>query len=242
MAKKTGKKTKNIKETNTIVTTAYNDDWQKKLKEKGRLALQERVYMALHRLFRDILHEPFKGDVLDVGAGDGSIVKVFNRHPGMKAKGVDISDGVNFETDKLPFKNNSFDIAIMYAVIEHLHDAGNILGEIRRVLRKKGKIIIITSNVDLSHLLICDRQFYNDPTHVHPYTPTSIEHLLRLYHFRKRFIGVWTIPKYSLLWKMPSLLQFYIGALLPFRGNVKYAPFFLKGKSKSMLCVFENGK
>ena len=226
----------------TIVTQAYNADWQKKIKDQGRFALQERVYDALSRLFKDVLHERFEGRILDVGAGDGSVTAVLNRHRGIRAQGIDISDGVNFETDPLPYRDSTFDIAIMYAVIEHLNNAGNIFSELRRVLKRGGKVIIITSNMDLSRRMVWDRNFYDDPTHVHPYNPTSMEHLLRLYQFRKRFLGVWMVPRYSLIWKLPMNLQFHIGALLPFRGMTKYVPFFLKGRSKSMMGVFENEK
>jgi len=226
----------------STVTEAYNADWQKKALEDGRLKSQERVYCALSMLFNEVLRVPLKGKVLDLGCGDGSLVKILNRKDGIIAAGIDIKDGVNFETDVLPYGENEFDIAIMYAVIEHLNNPSNILAELRRVTKKNGKIIVITSNFDLSHPMVCDKAFFDDPTHVHSYNPMSIQHLMRLYNFKKKFIGLWTVPKSSFIWKLPMQWQFYIGALLPFRGSAKYAPSFLKGKSKIMLCVFGNDK
>ncbi len=223
-----------------IVTQAYQKNWQKKILEKGRIESQERVYSTFSKLFIKILHTSFQGNILDLGCGDGALVKLLNMKKNIKAKGMDIDRGIDFETDKLPFENNEFDIIIMYSVLEHLHNPGNILTEIKRILKPKGKVIIITSNFDLANLITCDRAFYNDPTHVHPYNFISIEYLMKLYKLKKRFIGLWTVKKSVLLWKLPLKLQFYIGALLPFRGQTKFVPSFLKGKSKTMICVFDD--
>lgn len=224
----------------STLTKAYQKNWEKKLLEKGRSESQKRVYLTLSRLFDDIINEKFEGNILDLGCGDSALVNYLNTTENIMAKGIDINQGINFENDKLPFEKEEFDIIIMYSVIEHLHNPGNILNEIKRILKPKGKIIIITSNFDLEHFFICDKKFYNDPTHVQPYNYTSIELLMKIYNFRKRFIGLWTVNKSSIIWKLTPLIQFYIGALLPFSGQTKFMPSFLKGKSKSMLCVFEN--
>lgn len=224
------------------VTEAYNKEWQKKIKEEGRLQSQKRVLYAFSKLFYEILQVPFKGNIVDLGCGDGSLVEVLNRQADIYATGIDINHGVDFETDFLPYEDNKFDIAIMYSVIEHLYDPGKLLSELKRVLKEGGHMIIITANFDLANSLVCDRSFYNDPTHVHPYNPISLQHLMQCYHFQKKFIGLWTVPKSTLLWRLPMKLQFYIGALLPFSGTTKGVPSFLKGKSKTMLCVFENVK
>ncbi|MBU0667069.1 MAG: class I SAM-dependent methyltransferase [Nanoarchaeota archaeon] len=222
------------------VTKAYQKDWQKKIIEKGRIKSQNRVYNAFSLLFKEILKDYFKGRILDLGCGDGALVQLLNSKKNIEAKGIDINQGVNFETDKLPFRTDEYDIVIMYSVIEHIVDPGNILREVKRILKPHGKIIIITSNYDLTNLITCDRSFYNDPTHVHPYNFISIDYLMNLYNFKKRFIGLWTIKKTSFLWRLPTKLQFLIGALLPFKGQTKYVIDFLKGRSNTMLCVFEN--
>tara|TARA_B100000315_G_scaffold257499_1_gene306570 strand:- start:1735 stop:2424 length:690 start_codon:yes stop_codon:yes gene_type:complete len=225
-----------------LLIKKYNEDWRKKFNEKGRLQLQQRALYAFKNLFNNILHEPFEGNIVDVGCGDGALVEVFNQEDKINAKGIDINGGVNFETDPLPYKDNEFDIAIMYSVIEHIYGPDNILSELKRVLRNGGLIVFVSPNLSLSNLIICDRGFFNDPTHVHPYNPVSIQHLMKLYNYSERFIGLWTVRKSAFIWKLPMQLQFYIGALLPFRGTVSLVPSFLKGKSRTMLCVFENVK
>jgi hypothetical protein len=99
--------------------------------------------------------------------------------------------------------------------------------------------LIITSNFEFGSFFLCDRDFFIDPTHIRPYNRRSIRLLMKMYNFKERFLGLWTVCKSPLVWRMPEALQFYYGAFLPFAGATRYAPVFLKGRSRSMLCVFE---
>jgi SAM-dependent methyltransferase len=223
------------------VTSAYNDDWRKKLEDPGRIEYQQRVMDTFENLFHNILGSPLHGRVLDLGCGDGSVTEAFRRR-GLDASGIDIGHGVDFEADPLPHREDEFDIVLMYSVIEHIYNPGNMLAEVRRVLKKGGKLLVITPNFDLAHWLTCEKSFYDDPTHVHPYSPTSLEHLMKLYRFKKSFLGLWTVKKSAALWRLPMRAQFYVGALLPFRGTTRWAPPVLRGRSNSILAVFQNEK
>ena len=228
--------------TNTV-TQSYNRQWQEKRHEAGRFLYQERVHATFTKLFTEILGQEFTGEILDLGCGDGSLVTLLNQKPGIHATGIDINPmgdqpGIDFENDALPFADETFDILIMYSVIEHIYNPGHILTEIRRILKPGGRIIVITPNFDLSHLFFCDRTFHHDPTHVTPYGKDRLGNLMDLYDFETEFMGLWTVGKSARLWKLPSLTQFYIGALLPFTGLTAWAPAFLKGRSKTILAVF----
>lgn len=48
---------------------------------------------------------------------------------------------------KFPFKNNRFDLVITLEVIEHLVEPANFIDEIKRILRKKGYLLISTPNI-----------------------------------------------------------------------------------------------
>lgn len=223
-------------------TIHYNKLWQERRFRPDRLYMQERVLKTFKVLFQKILKSDFSGKVLDVGCGDGSFVRVCTEH-GIEAVGIDIGDGINFEKDKLPFKDNEFDIAIMYSVIEHLQSPSNILLELYRILKKNGKLIIIVTNFELERPFICGKEFFSDPAHIHPYNRKSIRILMKIYNFKEKFMGLWTVCKSHVIWKLPETLQFYYGALLPFRGKTrripKLIPGFLRGKSRSLLGVFE---
>lgn len=219
----------------------YHRYWCQQQKLSDQNYLQLRVLKTLKNLFKFILKEEFGKKILDLGCGDGSFVRVCNNN-NIKAIGIDVSEGINFECDKLPYKDNEFGIALMYSVIEHIKDPANILFEIKRVLRQGGFLIIITHNFELDNWFLCGKDFFNDPTHIHPYNRKSIKQLMNMYNFSKSFVGLWTVCKSPLIWRLPEKLQFYYGALLPFSGLTKFVPSFLKGKSRVMLCVFKNEK
>lgn len=52
----------------------------------------------------------------------------------------------NLQIEKFPFKNNSFDEVYGRSIFEHLKNPGKFIDECKRVLKKRGKLIIITDN------------------------------------------------------------------------------------------------
>ncbi|HEY9584309.1 MAG TPA: DUF4910 domain-containing protein [Candidatus Paceibacterota bacterium] len=211
----------------------YHDKYLKDRSGLNQDYLHGRVFETLGNFFDSVLKKPFFGKLLDLGCGDGSFVK-YCKSRGIEATGIDINNGVNFERDRLPYKDNSFDIVFMYAVIEHITDPSNILTEIKRVLSNNGVIVLITPNFDQAPII-----FYDDPTHVKPYNPTNLSYLMKLFGFKEEFIGLWTVKKSPLIWKLPRKLQFLYGRLLPFAGTTRYIPSILKGKSKTMMAAFK---
>ena len=78
--------------------------------------------------------------------------------------------------------------------------------------------------------------FFDDPTHVRPYTKESLEFLLDSHGFKNIKIVPWLVCKPTWLWKIP--FSFLIARLLPFTGSRNpLIPNFLKGKSKTLLVV-----
>lgn len=212
--------------------TLYYKKWIKDKSKNDSIALSQRVLLTMRKFFKFVLDHEFKGALLDLGCGDGGFVKCC-QNAGIDAVGIDISNGVNFEYDKLPYKDNQFDIVFMYSVLEHITDPSNILNEIKRTLVNNGIIIIITPNLDQAKF-----NFFDDLTHVKPYNPRNIVWLMDMFNFKKEFVGSWTVNKSPFIWKMPENIQFFIGRILPFSGLHPFAPSFLKGKSKTMLCAF----
>lgn len=72
--------------------------------------------------------------------------------PGLRCYGIDIREGLNGENVikasccNIPFKNNTFDIIIMAAVIEHIKNQEAVISDISYLLKEKGIIVITTPN------------------------------------------------------------------------------------------------
>lgn len=80
--------------------------------------------------------------ILDVGSGRNKIGSV----------SIDIDKShkpdfvVDVQKDKLPFKENEFDVIILSDVLEHLDYPEKALNECKRILKKNGKMIITIPN------------------------------------------------------------------------------------------------
>jgi methionine biosynthesis protein MetW len=129
--------------------------------------------------------------VLEVGAGDGSILKFLadaNFAPEYHA--VEISDsgvahilarGINgvksvqvFDGYKLPFADDSFDLVILSHVLEHVEHERILLREIKRVARH----CIIEVPLDYRFGVDNRIRHFLAYGHINLYTPTSLRYLL----------------------------------------------------------------
>jgi 2-polyprenyl-3-methyl-5-hydroxy-6-metoxy-1,4-benzoquinol methylase len=97
--------------------------------------------------------------VLDVGCGGGLVLEAL-REPGRRLCGVEMSGeavrsleergiegrAVDLETARLPFADGEFDVVLCYDVIEHVFAPGRLVGEIRRVVRPGGAVLLCVPN------------------------------------------------------------------------------------------------
>lgn len=107
--------------------------------------------------------EAFGKEVLDAGAGDGSMIRALRQlAPNAKVQGIDLApksdDVLQGDLTNLPFDENSFDTVLFMEVIEHLtkDDAKQILDEITRVLKPGGHLVLTTPYAEtLEHSFVC---------------------------------------------------------------------------------------
>lgn len=127
----------------------------------GMLALSGFRKNNIIRILADVVEK--NKLVLDIGCGDGAILRALD----VKGVGIDIHPGIfpsgdaknsyirHSAAEELPLKSNTFDYCILSHIIEHLNpfDIKQTLTECFRVLKKGGKIIILTPEPS-SHALI----------------------------------------------------------------------------------------
>ncbi len=195
----------------------------------------ERIFITINRLLGDTkLYELKSGiKLLDIGSGDGSFIKICQKN-NINSEGIDGSTtNINFETDKLNYEDNTFDVVTFLSVIEHINNPNNVIEEICRILKKGGLIITITPNFKYAY-----KNFYDDPTHLRPYTDKSIDKLMSLHKLTSIRTVPFLVNKSLLFWKIP--FKFKIASLLPLKNHhFKKLTFlnFLKGNSTAMINV-----
>ena len=169
--------------------------------------------------------------LMDIGCGNRYLsygCEKFN----ISYEGIDYSD-CNLEKDNIPKEDKKYDLVTSLALIEHLRDPSNFLSESYRILKPGGIFFISTPNWQY-----CFRDFFNDPTHIHPYTPISLKQVLEF----SSFINIKIVPNLRCKSKgaYQGIKPFFRAAFLrPFTNNKKYffIPKFLKGKALGLFGI-----
>lgn len=141
---------------------------------------------------------------LDIGCASGYMLsEITKAYPKAEYFGIDVYDKaitlgkklyprIHFRVasaDKIPSKNNSFDLILFYETIEHVEDPMKSLKEIRRVMKKGGHLILA---MDSGNLLFRTIWFFWEKTlgrvwgeaHLHPFHHLQLEQLLRSAGFK----------------------------------------------------------
>jgi SAM-dependent methyltransferase len=160
-----------------------------------------RILPFLEKRASLILSLPPNPLLVDLGCSTGRNLEGFNvLRSDLKIYGIDIKDFSTLIVDKgchfcqldllrdsWPFESGSVDCITAMHIIEHLSNVGNLLSEARRILKPQGKFFVEAPGVRSlfipsfrfgwsrgSHTF----NFYDDPTHLKPYTVNGLKRLL----------------------------------------------------------------
>lgn len=139
--------------------------------------------------------------ILDLGCGTGSDLQIAALKV-RKAIGADIDEKqiknaareavqnkisnikymVIDANKKLPFKDKLFDKVVLSDVLEHLDNRDLAINEVKRVIKNKGLLFLVTDNPDTSWKKIQKRYglfYFADPDHKYEYPKEEIVRILR---------------------------------------------------------------
>lgn len=143
---------------------------------------------------------------LDVGCASGYMIsEIAKSFPQAEYIGIDIYDkaiehakktypNIKFKVasaEKLPFKDNFFDLILFYETIEHVENPKKCLLEIKRILKKDGTLILTTDSGSLLFRLVW---FIWENTkgkiwkgaHLHPFHHEELEEIIKNADFNIR--------------------------------------------------------
>lgn len=209
---------------NKNLQDAYNDQYSSESTIWRGLGAKQKFQNIL-----DITDRKSYQKVLEVGAGDGSILKLLNDNQfaqelyaveisesgvtQIKAKNIESLKSVQlFDGYKLPFADKSFDLVILSHVLEHVEHERLLLREIHRVTQ------YLVLEVPKDYRFGADRKLAHFLAygHINLYTPTSLRFLLmtenfkinqqltRLYHYDTFLFG-----KKTFFQKLKAQIAFY---------------------------------
>lgn len=175
---------------------------------ENTLVLNRRLLNTYNRISNRVLNRSLSGVNLDLGCGDGGFSAVCSEH-GIESTGFDYPQ-TDLEKDSFDIPDQSVDFVTMNAVIEHITNPANVLGEVYRMLKSGGLIFLRTPNWKMDH-----KEFYNDPTHVKPYSPESMRRTLQLQNFTVLFLEPGLIEKPWIYWQLPERIKWRVAKRLP---------------------------
>jgi len=164
--------------------------------------LRSKIYGNYIRLFGNLMDWPEalkdlpKGNVLDVGCGNGKLLKEL-KEKGWETYGVDVDPlatkqarklGLNVFTGELhevEIPKDYFDVVIMKHSLEHMHNPLQILKEYHRILKPDGTLIIEVPNIKSTEAKIFREQWkeLDIPRHLYHFSPYTLASLLNKANF-----------------------------------------------------------
>jgi len=134
-------------------------------------------------------------EYFDVSALDGSKAaeELFQYH----GKQIDFKC-VDLENDSYGFSDNKFDIIFSKSVIEHVINTDHFLKELYRMLKPKGKLVLMTPAWETQYI-----NFFDDYTHKRPFTRYGLCAALEVNEFKVAFVKeFYQLP---FIWRYPLL-------------------------------------
>jgi len=158
------------------------------------LVYRVRSRLEASRFIKRCRNLPDDANILDVGCGDGFHLDLFRKYgkKSWKVEGIDIdkravdaarSLGFNVHlgsVEEIELPDNSYDLVFMIQTIEHVEKPNNVLRAIFRLLKKNGRLVIITDNTGSVDFTLFKKSYwggYHFPRHLNLFNKRSLSML-----------------------------------------------------------------
>ena len=199
--------------------------------------MNKRVKYA-RKIFKQIEKYKKRGRMLEVGCGIGPFLQV-GRELGWYIDGFEwskwqvdyVKDNLGLEIVSEDFMEidlpeNSYDLIIMWHVLEHMKDPSGVLDKARRLLNKNGLLLIAIPNTDnfvyeffysITHRKKLDISLFGKSgyvEHLYYFTPETLSNILDKKYFR--------LLKLNPDWEMLSRCAYFIDKLILYVALIVY--------------------
>lgn len=154
-------------------------------------------YLNIRNKYKLVKKYQHPANVLDIGSGTGELLDYF-KNQGWTTTGIEPNeDARNFAIDKYglnilneerieQLEAHSFDLIMMWHVLEHVSELNKRLEQIKKLLKHNGIIVIAVPNIDSP-----DFNYYKEywagldvPRHLYHFSKKSIEHFFNRHSIR----------------------------------------------------------
>lgn len=192
---------------------SYNSDNKRTVKKSWLLS--RAIDYGVRKRCQFVIQYKKSGDLLDVGCATGIFLNGMQQYPGWEVQGVEISSyaaevatsqyGLNVfrgTLEQARYPDQSFDVVTLWDVLEHLHDPVASLGEIHRILKHQGLLVLRVPNLDS-----LDAHFFgrcwaglDAPRHLYVFSRHTLIKTLDLAGFASKKISTYygSYPKFVL--------------------------------------------
>jgi 2-polyprenyl-3-methyl-5-hydroxy-6-metoxy-1,4-benzoquinol methylase len=137
-----------------------------------------------------------KASVLDFGCGPASFLAYLrDKYDFVNLSGIDLNKqsaavaqmayGMTIATDLSGLKDNSFDIAVLIEVIEHVSNVDEIMRLVDRLVRPGGRLLVTTDAVNnpVSRYFPSWAPHFTGPSHISLFTELALSRLLQRFGY-----------------------------------------------------------
>jgi len=153
--------------------------------------------------------------ILDVGTGNGILLKMLNSKYNNKFVGLDINKDIRklklpntsfiiCDARRLSFKSNSFDMIYCLDVLEHIKELDLVIRDIKRVLKYKGQLVV---SVPQENILYKCARFLLKGTLSKEKGPSTSPHLWNAKQIINQLNKNFNLRRKKVLYKPLSLFQ-----------------------------------